>query len=151
MCEWTRPSSQFGEQRHRRSGEKPCADCLAAAATYGRNRSATLKAAGLDDMHWRMVWAKYRLRRHHHEAILTRQDGVCAICGTADATHIDHDPACDHPGKGQQSCAECVRGILCNRCNISLAILDDTERLKKALGYLGREDIASLVRESRLW
>ncbi len=102
-------------------------------------------------MRWRTIWAKYRLRRHEHEAILARQAGACAVCDASAATYIDHDHACDHPGKGSESCTECVRGILCNRCNLGIVILDDIEWLKKALGYLGREDVAEIIRQSRLW
>jgi Recombination endonuclease VII len=151
MCEWTKPDSQFGTQRHRRQHEKPCSDCLAAAAAYCRNRTAALRAAGKDTMRWRTIWSQYRLRRHDHEAILSQQENLCAICRTSAAVYIDHDHACAHPGKGYQSCAECVRGILCNRCNLAIPILDDIEWLKKALDYLGREDTAEVIRRSRLW
>jgi hypothetical protein len=44
-----------------------------------------------------------------------------------------------------------VRGILCRRCNLALPILDDPEWLARAVRYLDREDVAEILRESRLF
>jgi hypothetical protein len=55
-----------------------------------------------------------------------QQDGVCAICRTGKAVHIDHD---HRTGR--------VRGILCFNCNRALGKLgDDPELLRRALNYL---------------
>jgi len=86
------------------------------------------------------MWTKYRLRPSDHLAILERQMERCAICRCkledGHSTHIDHDGSCQHPGKGSKCCAQCVRGILCRYCNTGLWILEDPERLKRALAYL---------------
>ena len=60
----------------------------------------------------------------------------CAICGDAKATRyaVDHDHACC-PGKS--SCGSCVRGVLCQLCNVGLgSFQDDPERLRAAIAYL---------------
>jgi hypothetical protein len=53
--------------------------------------------------------------------------------------HIDHDHACCPDTKSaKRSCGKCVRGWLCNGCNIALGILqDDRKRIAGLLEYLG--------------
>jgi len=64
---------------------------------------------------------------------LARQNGVCAICGTADTRpwsvfDVDHDH-----GTGQ------VRGLLCHPCNVILGqCKDDANTLRAAVAYLER-------------
>jgi hypothetical protein len=48
------------------------------------------------------------------DAMLLAQHGVCAICQTAPAIHVDHDHQTDK-----------VRGLLCFRCNAALGQLGD--------------------------
>ena len=62
------------------------------------------------------------------DAMLDAQDGVCAICQTAPAAHVDHD---HETGK--------VRGMLCFRCNAALGQLgDDPLVVRRAARYLER-------------
>jgi hypothetical protein len=152
MCEWTVPVSPNGRARHKRRGEQPCRECSDANSAYSREM---YRAGGAAAQRWVWIWRGYRLRRHEYEAIIARQGGVCAICGepfkNSKTTHIDHKHGCDHPGKGTECCAGCVRGILCAGCNTGIAILDDLERLKKALAYLARDDVTELIQQQRLW
>jgi 16S rRNA C967 or C1407 C5-methylase (RsmB/RsmF family) len=47
---------------------------------------------------------------------------------------IDHDHGCC---SGTGSCGRCVRGLLCNRCNLMLGFANDQpEILRAALEYL---------------
>ena len=60
---------------------------------------------------------------------LTRQGGLCAICDASPesakrAFAVDHDHKCC---PGRQSCGKCVRGILCVRCNTTLASVEGTD------------------------
>ena len=60
------------------------------------------------------------------DAILLSQHGVCAICQTAPAIHVDHDHQTDK-----------VRGLLCFRCNAALGQLgDDPLVLRRAARYV---------------
>ncbi len=43
------------------------------------------------------------------------------------------DPCIDHDHKTGK-----VRGMICNHCNISLNIIEDNVKLKKAIEYLNR-------------
>jgi hypothetical protein len=62
------------------------------------------------------------------DAMLLAQHGVCAICQTAPAAHVDHDHQTDK-----------VRGQLCFRCNAALGQLgDDPLVVRRAARYLER-------------
>ncbi len=74
----------------------------------------------------------YHLKRRYgigvaeFDALLASQGGVCAICGTSDPQHVDHDHACGN-----------VRGILCFNCNGGLGQFKDSpDLLQNAIGYL---------------
>jgi hypothetical protein len=62
--------------------------------------------------------------------LLIAQAGLCAIC---DKPMMGKLGACadhDHNNPGL------YRGLLCGRCNTSIQILEDPERLRRALAYL---------------
>jgi len=79
---------------------------------------------------------KYGLSAQACEELLRRQDGLCAICGLAlgESFHVDHDHSCC---RGVGSCGQCIRGLLCMRCNPGLgAFNDNPDLLMKAAEYL---------------
>ena len=64
------------------------------------------------------------------------QDYKCKICGQEDKRRlsVDHDHSCCN---SYPACGNCVRGLLCSRCNRALGIVnDDTELLQKMIQYL---------------
>jgi hypothetical protein len=76
--------------------------------------------------------------------MLADQDGKCGVCGTDEPGgrhgqwHVDHDHKCCPTAS---SCGECLRGILCHRCNRGLGLFnDDLDRLTSALAYLVKWD-----------
>jgi hypothetical protein len=75
-----------------------------------------------------------------YDALLEKQGGKCAICGTDKPGHgnrffsIDHDHNCCPDRK---ACKLCVRGLLCSPCNIAIGGLQDSEDVVlKAYEYL---------------
>jgi len=63
---------------------------------------------------------------------LKEQGGACAVCRKetpVDALVVDHNHS--HCEKG---CAECARGLLCERCNIALGWLEILKRTPEILG-----------------
>jgi hypothetical protein len=82
--------------------------------------------------HHRQLAKNYSLSE---ERYIEMMSVPCAICGSSDETlTIDHDHSCC---SNRESCGECVRGTLCQRCNRVLGIIkDDTNLLRSALQYL---------------
>jgi hypothetical protein len=79
----------------------------------------------------------YGITQQDYDAILAIQDGVCAICqgrrrGNLD---VDHDHALEKLGVPPR---DCVRGLLCRRCNRRLlpAATDKVANLYRAIDYL---------------
>jgi len=89
---------------------------------YARNNPQMVKAAHIK-------WA-YGLTAEEHEALWTKQNNMCAICGillTSDTAEVDHDHA-----------TGAVRGLLCRMCNQLLGrARDDKTILAAAIKYLG--------------
>lgn len=86
-----------------------------------------------EKVRWQIVKRKYGISENDYLEMLKQQKNGCAICGTMDAKHwetnnllIDH---CHNTGK--------VRGLLCNRCNTTLGLVnDDIKILKRMITYL---------------
>ena len=70
----------------------------------------------------------YGITVEQYEQLLTKQRGVCAVCGKRNKKirlHVDHDHV---TGK--------VRGLLCTGCNLSLGRLEN--KWDKLHEYLGK-------------
>lgn len=84
---------------------------------------------------------KYGITRERYEQILLEQDNCCAIClrkFTKDRVpQVDHDHSCC---PGEKTCGECIRGVLCRRCNHVLlgAANDDPQLLRRAADHVER-------------
>lgn len=85
--------------------------------------------------------ARYGLTVEQVADLLAAQDGLCAIC-KAPAAEDDYTFAVDHDHQccaSQKTCGECLRGILCRRCNLALGgFRDDPKLLQAAITYLTR-------------
>lgn len=69
---------------------------------------------------------KYSLTPAQRDALVAEQAGVCAICLSAAAEHVDH---CHETGR--------VRGVLCFSCNAALGQFKDRpEVMQRAISYL---------------
>lgn len=80
----------------------------------------------------------YGITSHDYDRMLKAQGGVCKICGRVNTDgkdlSVDHDHACC---SGRRACGQCVRGLLCNRCNMGLGYFgDDAALLEAAARYL---------------
>lgn len=82
---------------------------------------------------------RYGLTEEKFVALLEKQGGGCAICGTdkpggKGTWHVDHDHNCC---PGRKVCGKCVRGLLCSHCNTGLGkFQEDQEIVMKAYRYL---------------
>ena len=91
----------------------------------------------------------YHLRKYNVTNLwfldkLIEQKGRCDICMRSrfklkKELGVDHNHKCC-PGGG--SCGRCVRGLLCNRCNIALGLLDDlTVKANRLIKYINKYNI----------
>jgi hypothetical protein len=74
-------------------------------------------------------------------AMRHRQGGLCPIClrELPRVPFVDHDhrAAASHPHPVTRGCPACVRGLLCNGCNLILGHAgDDPAVLRRAVAYL---------------
>lgn len=99
-----------------------------------------LKAAA-DPAYTRMVnLRRYGLTPETFAAMITAQNGKCAICGRDEpggqgVWHVDRDHRCCATRK--ISCGRCIRGLLCTRCNIGLGNFGDRpEVIRASADYL---------------
>lgn len=80
---------------------------------------------------------RYGITPDRYVAMLDEQSGRCAICSAAidvRSAYVDHDHGCC---TGRKACGDCVRGLLCNRCNALLGMAqDDPVRLRRAAEYV---------------
>ncbi len=74
----------------------------------------------------------YGLSLEQYELMLEKG---CQICGSHENPHVDHDHSCC-PSLSR-GCGTCVRGLLCQPCNLALGLFkDDPGLLQAAAQYL---------------
>lgn len=119
-CEHWKPESSFGPMG--RSGDGLRAHCRECA------RSVTMRQ-------------KYGISLIEFDMHFAAQGYACAICESTDPKGrdwwcVDHDHACCPTAT---TCGKCIRGIVCDSCNVGLARFDDSvEQLRSAAEYLER-------------
>lgn len=118
-CEYWLPLEEFNARR----------DSGKLAEKYGRSHCKRCN-----------ILRRMSITARDYDALLEKQGGGCAICGrTENSTPgrefaVDHDHACCPSGK---SCGKCIRGILCDDCNVLLGRAhDDANTLLNAISYL---------------
>lgn len=120
----------------------PIPRCPSCAATR-RDAVNRRFAQGKGKEYWRAVQRRhyYGIEPEQYEAMFESQGRRCAVCrtdhpGTKDWC-VDHDHACC-PGS-RKACGRCVRGILCDHCNVAASRVKDDPAIALALAaYLSR-------------
>jgi hypothetical protein len=152
--------SSAGYRKHQRENDVACTECKEAHAIEVRNRNLAKRGNPIASK-WlsgnvkprpsfpeafknrRTLLGKYQLTLEMYDSLLDAQGYVCATCATPwdynqQTFSVDHDHSCcPNPAK---SCGECIRGLLCQRCNMALGLLaDNVETLLRAVNYLSGE------------
>jgi hypothetical protein len=84
-----------------------------------------------------IITRTYNISLDDYDSLWDAQNGRCAAClslGADRSLCVDHDHSCCPSDK---SCGNCVRGLLCTRCNALLgSAQDEVNVLKGCLAYL---------------
>lgn len=136
-----------GARNMNTSPEDTCPDCGKVVAA-GKLSSTTLKGRKMCRVCAMLRW-RYGLSNTQYMTLWDTQGGKCAICPKLLAEDwrpsVDHDHSCC---PSERSCGLCVRGILCNNCNVALGCVNDSSRhAALSLEYLQRPrvDLVSLL------
>jgi hypothetical protein len=85
---------------------------------------------------------KFKLTLENYQELADKQNNCCAACGDPDpgtpsgVWHVDHDHKCCSGNHGR-TCGNCIRGLLCRWCNLTLGNCGEKiERLKGVISYL---------------
>lgn len=140
-CGLSKPLTSFSNHKGFKDGRNSkCKDCKSEQARehYKANKDAILaRQKELGSNRASELRRKFKLTLEDYEALLESQGGVCKICGDLPSEKnlsVDHDHACC-PGKF--TCGQCIRGLLCNDCNVAIGLMKDSPgRLRAAAEYL---------------
>jgi len=82
----------------------------------------------------RPQWYRHGLTEEVYNELLSNYDGKCHACKVELATNIDHD---HNHCPGMYGCMKCVRGLLCQGCNLALGIpKEDLDKIQGLMIYL---------------
>lgn len=113
-----RAESEYRRAWHKDDYQQNRDDLLVVHAAYRAAQGVALRAK------------KYSLSVEEFLALGDR----CRICSRTDSLQVDHDHGCC---PGEQSCGQCVRGLLCPSCNTGLSrFKDNPDLLAAAIEYL---------------
>lgn len=93
------------------------------------------RAANREKDNWSKKKYKYGITKEQYDELLTKQQGLCAICnGTTPTLHVDHDHLCC---PSLPACGKCIRGLLCGHCNKALGLMkEDIVAIENMVKYL---------------
>ena len=128
-CDTNKDLNDFSGAENKQ-GRAICKDCRAKKAKRHR--------ADFPDLYRGYEYKKkYKITLEIYNNKLKEQGGVCAICGGLNSDRplaIDHDHSCC---AGEYTCGNCLRGLLCGRCNTGLgSFRDSIQMLKDAVKYI---------------
>jgi len=87
--------------------------------------------------------SSYGLTQQQFDRLLDAQQHACGMCHElfekGQIIHVDHDHACCN--RKNRSCGECIRGLLCQTCNIALGHIERRSAMARA--YLDSPPVRS--------
>ena len=119
-------------------GERQCRSCSGWFKPQERNKNRTYCYECRSKMGLLNNLSKYKMTPEQYIGMYEAQNGLCAICQRPETKRkrlaVDHDHSCC---PGVNTCGKCVRGLICQRCNMGMGAMDDNpEILLAAYRYL---------------
>lgn len=133
---WKATGDPGGPGKGRDHGECVVDNCSNRAGPTGACRGHWHKVNQPDRRRTRALKA-FNITQSDYDRMFQEQDGKCKVCGTTEPGSnytnfaIDHDHSCC-PGVSN-SCGQCIRGLLCSRCNMVLGLVADNKTLLHSL------------------
>lgn len=133
-CKEEKDSGEFGSSAHFPDGlQGECLECRQIIneikRRYRKRTPGTRKSEHLMYL--------YKITLDQYNDMLDSQNGKCAICEThpgGKMLAVDHDHKCC---PGRRSCGKCIRGLLCQKCNLLLGRLEENAGfINSAIRYL---------------
>lgn len=124
--------SCFAKDKSKKDGlQERCTECRHQHwITHGKQARKKLPKEIKQKWHRNAVIRKYGITVDEFYEMLQKQNNKCAICGSTNWGHVS--PSIDHDHKTGK-----VRGLLCNRCNTVLGLVqDDPNILQNTINYL---------------
>ncbi len=117
-CKITKILKDFYIQKNGRQTGEPSSYCKRCVTEYNK----AYHSNNVDSIRFRVVRYRYGLSQEEYDSLSTE----CAICGSIDDLHIDHNHS-----------TGLFRDILCGRCNRGLGLFkDDANLLIRATDYI---------------
>lgn len=146
-CRESKPLDEFYKDKSLRDGFRSrCKECSRAhgKAYYKKNKDRIhakdkrYREENPDRVRDSRLRHWYNISLEQYNKMLKEQDYVCAICKrhniAGKSLSVDHNHKCC-PGK--RSCGDCVRALLCFKCNTTLGQFEDDEGyLQETLNYI---------------
>lgn len=133
-CKEAKPLEDFANQKSSKDGKQYwCRACNTITRTEWA-RANKKKTQGHTRYH------KYRLREEDFIDLIEKQSGLCAICEEefTGTPYVDHDHSCCD---SVPTCGNCVRGLLCSRCNTFVGYIEKKNVTDKAVEYLSKHRV----------
>lgn len=98
------------------------------SANYRERQKKELGPEGYKQFLWeRNLRSNYTLTPEIYDGMLEKQPACpCGASFSNNTPRVDHNHKCC---PGRNSCGKCIRGFLCNRCNLVLGLLEENPDL----------------------
>lgn len=162
-CKLRLPIESFEPKQSMRDGRRnQCSDCRAAAKaeTYQANKveiCRKLREERSDNYEKNRDYdlrKKFKITTEQFNQMLADQGNCCLVCkttvpgGAYGQWHVDHDHSCCGPEMRKKTCGDCLRGILCSNCNLTLGTAKDSPTILRALAdYLESYDLCKIFKD----
>lgn len=136
-CKEEKTLEEFSKDANRKDGRgSQCSVCKNKLRKVWRENN---KAHTKNYMRNYLLETNYGITNEQYMQMMMDQDFRCKTCNQSQDFHdknfaVDHDHSCC---PGEKTCGKCLRGLLCQPCNVALGLInDDLVVLRRMIEYL---------------